>query len=204
MTLFRRDDMQDLFPPEVSEMLRPMNPGGPRLPTWQSGGGSWLSEIQGLDVNNYLPLDILTKVDRMSMAHSIEARVPLLDHRAGGVCGDDSAGNESAWGDHEIHTEARNGGGSPRPDREPAEAGFRGSPELLVPRQARLVRPRVAAGTKRRPRGLFNARYIENLIAQHERGRNLDLQLWTLISFELWARAFLDRGARGEACCKAA
>src|SRR5205823_3471108 len=41
----------------------------------------WLSALQYADLNTYLPLDILTKVDRMSMAHSIEARVPLLDHK---------------------------------------------------------------------------------------------------------------------------
>ena len=46
-----------------------------------------------------------------------------------------------------------------------------------------------------RERGIFNAAYIENLIALHERGRPLDFPLWTLLSLELWCRRCLDRPA---------
>ena len=46
-----------------------------------------------------------------------------------------------------------------------------------------------------RSRGIFRPSAIESLIGLHKGGRNLDLHLWTLISFELWCRRFLD-GAR--------
>jgi asparagine synthase (glutamine-hydrolysing) len=46
-----------------------------------------------------------------------------------------------------------------------------------------------------RRRGIFNAAYIEELVRRHDRGRNLDFHLWTLISFELWCRTFLDNSS---------
>ena len=39
-----------------------------------------VSRLQYMDTLQYLPADILVKVDRMSMAHSVEVRSPLLDH----------------------------------------------------------------------------------------------------------------------------
>ena len=46
--------------------------------------------------------------------------------------------------------------------------------------------------TRCRERGFFDTGYIERLLALNERGRNLDLQLWTVMSFELWCQRFLD------------
>src|SRR5207253_6415262 len=43
-----------------------------------------------------------------------------------------------------------------------------------------------------RQRGILNMQYIEQMIRLHEGGRDIDLQLWTLVSLELWCRRVLD------------
>jgi asparagine synthase (glutamine-hydrolysing) len=44
-------------------------------------GSDPLSRIQYVETKTYLPGDLLTKVDRASMAHSLELRVPFLEHQ---------------------------------------------------------------------------------------------------------------------------
>jgi asparagine synthase (glutamine-hydrolysing) len=43
-----------------------------------------------------------------------------------------------------------------------------------------------------RQRGIFNVGYIERLLKMNAQGRDLDLQLWTVLSLEMWCRRFLD------------
>lgn len=194
-TLFRREDMKKLFRPDVFRLLAPHEPWRSKAAYMNSGNRNWLSNLQGLDIRNYLPLDILTKVDRMSMAHSIETRVPLLDHKLVEFAATIPPEMNLRDGTTKYILKAAMRGILPdriieRPKRGfavPLSYWFRGK---LGPYVRDLV-----LGESSRRRGVFNSRYVEDLVARNDKGQNLDLQLWALISFELWSREFLDRDA---------
>src|SRR6185369_6842174 len=80
-TMFHADEIRQLFRREALAQIARHDPWAVSRAEWREPGGDWLAAAQYDDINRYLPLDILTKVDRMTMAHSIEARPPLLDHK---------------------------------------------------------------------------------------------------------------------------
>ncbi len=196
-TLFRRDEQARLFLPAACEMLLGSAPWREAAECLARANGGWLSALQYLDLRSYLPLDILTKVDRMSMAHSIEARVPLLDHTlvefAATIPPELRLRRERTK--HILKQAVRGILPDAIIDRPkhgfaiPLERWFRG--ELTG-----FVRDLLLSGRSRQ-RGIFNPVYIERLLARHNRGRPLDLQLWTLVSFEQWCRTFLDGKPNG-------
>jgi asparagine synthase (glutamine-hydrolysing) len=191
-TLFHRDDLERLFPPEVLVRMGPGDPVGAEMGYLEHAGGHWLSAARYLDIKSSLPLDILTKVDRMSMAHSLEAREPLLDHRlvefAAAIPPDMLLrGGTTKW----IFKEAMRG---ILPDDiiDRRKQGF-GIPlgRWFRGKLGGFVRDLLL--TKRsRERGFFEPGAVAALLRSHDAGRPLDLQVWTVLSFELWCRAFID------------
>jgi asparagine synthase (glutamine-hydrolysing) len=144
-----------------------------------------LSLVQYLDLKTYLPGDILTKVDRASMAHSLEVRVPILDHTftewASGLSPDwKLKGREGKY----IFKEAM------RPYL-PDDVLFREKMGFAVPLASWFrgpLRERIrglmeAPGL--RETGLFDNRRIDTLVSQHQSGLNdHSAIIWSLVMFE--------------------
>jgi asparagine synthase (glutamine-hydrolysing) len=192
VTLFPPDEQQRLFRPEAFDQLSSHDPW--RLVAAQlAPNGHWLSTLQRFDLKTYLPLDILTKVDRMSMAHSVEARVPLLDHKLVEFAATIPPDLQLRGGTTKyIFKRAMQGIVPDEVIRRPKH-GF-GIPlgRWFRGQLAGFARDLLLSETSRR-RGILDTGYVEQLLERHQRGQELDLPLWTLISFELWCRAFLDR-----------
>jgi len=158
--------------------------------------GEPLDRLLYIDSKTYLPGDILAKVDRTSMAVSLEARAPLLDHKLIEFVGQMPAklklsGLESkhllkkAVADlvpHEILNRPKQGFGVPIQDWINRQLRSRIRESLTEPRSQQ--------------RGYVEPGYINVLLNEHERGRRDHSDgLWALFMLELWHRQFIDQPA---------
>jgi asparagine synthase (glutamine-hydrolysing) len=154
------------------------------------------SRLMRFDFETYLPEDVLTKVDRMSMAHSIESRVPLLDNDV-----IDFAASlptrfkiDGSTRKHVLKEVLRPMLPPSIVDRRkqgfgiPLGAWFQGG--------LTSVFSDVLSSPRARQRGYFDGRFVDRLIREQLAGtRDHSLRLWQLLVFELWHREYLDSPA---------
>jgi asparagine synthase (glutamine-hydrolysing) len=174
------------------EVVQATDPYREQLRCFEQAPGSTLERMSHADLQTYL-VELLMKQDQMSMAASIESRVPFLDHELV---------------EHVVRT--------------PVEFKIRGlttkavlrealrdriPPEILRRRKlgfpvpfGRWARERFAPvirntilGPRALARGIFARQPLERLVAEHEAGvANHADRLWLLVNLEIWQRIFLD------------
>lgn len=161
----------------------------------RAGQASWLAQLQYQDVKMYLPADVLTKVDRMSMAHSLEAREPLLDHvLVEYVAGlPDDLKYRNGVSKYLLRRVA--GPQLPAAIIERKKQGF-GVPLEYWFRKNQLrghVRD-VLFDSRTQARGIVDPAESARMIQRYERGETeLANVVWLLIVMETWCRLYLDR-----------
>jgi asparagine synthase (glutamine-hydrolysing) len=200
-TVFPDYLLEAVVAPDVLEAARAL-PEHEAVRSLRESHGPLLARLQRWDELHYLPDDILVKVDRASMAHSLEARCPILDHKvvelAASQPSERHGGSTTTkrlfrevirpWVPAEVLTRPKRGFGVPL---------RRWFSEGLTPWAREIL-----LDARSRQRGWTDTRQVTALMEQHEQGsRDHAKRIWALVSLELWARRHLDGVAtRGRIC----
>ena len=190
--VFSRTMQQELLTPETKERVGVIDPYA-RISQYLGSNGEAASLNRWLyaDIKTYLH-ELLMKQDQMSMAASLESRVPFLDHKLVEF----SARLPERMKLRGLTTKyilrqsmkdvlpqeilARSKMGFPVP----VGAWFRGPFKAIVDEY--VLSERAAQ------RGLFDRDFVRRIVARHAAGENHTERLWALVNFELWQRLFFD------------
>lgn len=156
-------------------------------------GADYLKRMIALEFRNRLPELLLMRVDKVSMATSIEARVPFLDHRM-------------VEYSMTIPTKYKIKGGEPKYILKKAVEGI--IPDNIIYRKkqgfaapvSEWLRKEWSAfaedavlGSGLMKTGMFNREYIKTTFDHHRRGiRDEGMQLWALLNLTLWYDSWIE------------
>ena len=158
----------------------------------ESRARSDVGRLMDVDVQTYLPGDLLAKVDITTMACSLEARSPFLDHHlmewAASLPGRLKVRSWTTkfllkqamlpWLPADLVTRRKQGFGVPIAS--------------WLRTELRDLAWDVLTDQTARSRGLFRPEAVSALLSEHEQGGDHSTRIWALIQFELWHRNFID------------
>ena len=145
------------------------------------------------DVNLYLPDDLLVKVDIASMAHSLEARSPLLDHPLMEFVASIPRHQKVRFGVKKYLFKKAMAGILPREIIHREKQGFGVPIDRWFRTDLRGLAYEVLLSRQATGRGYFRLGVVRRLIDEHVTGqRNWHHHLWNLLMLELWHQMFID------------
>jgi len=197
--VFPRAMQQELLTPETKERVGANDPyAGLREVLKETDATSFLDRLLYADIKTYLH-ELLMKQDQMSMATSVESRVPFLDHKlVEFTSGLPQRLKLRGWTTKRVLRESMKGllpeAILSRPKMGfpvPIGTWFRGAYSSVV--------DEYVLSDRALNRGIFSPDFVRSLVMRHQAGgENHSERLWALINFEIWQRQFFDgEQARG-------
>lgn len=160
-----------------------------------------LSGLLDMNQRTYLPDDLNIKTDRMSMAASLEARSPFLDHNLAEYAAEIPSHFKLNGSNTKYILKEAARGLLPDSIIDRKKHGFGAPLGAWLRDDISLVRE-ILLDKQATERGLFKQAAVEQLINEHESGqRDNNRQLWTLLTLESWHQQFIDNFSAESATC---
>lgn len=191
--VFSRSRQQQLLTPEAKDRAGVLDPyRTARACFAQSDARTTLNRLLYTDTKTYLH-ELLMKQDQMSMAASLESRVPFLDHNLVEF----TAALPERMKLHGLTTKyilrQSMKGVLPAPILTRRKMGFPVPVGAWFRGAYRGVINEYVLGARARDRGIFDPMYVRALASEHQSGaQDHSQRLWSLVNFEIWMRQFMD------------
>jgi asparagine synthase (glutamine-hydrolysing) len=191
-SVFSRSMQRSLFTGDALERIGESDPYSSAVNCIkESDARELLDQLLAADTKTYLH-ELLMKQDQMSMAASIESRVPFLDHKLVEFAARMPVKMKlrGLTTKYVLRQAMR--------DRLPKEILTRKKMGFPVPIGAWFrgrfshVVDEYVLGPRAQRRGIFDPEFVRQLVARHAAGENHAERLWALVNFEIWQRRFID------------
>jgi asparagine synthase (glutamine-hydrolysing) len=163
------------------------------LDQWFDQAPSFVAGAAWADIHTYLPDDLLVKVDIASMAHSLEARSPLLDHVLMEWAAGIPASQKMANGETKAILKSALEPYLPHEVLYRPKMGFGVPVDRWLRKELKAFAHDILLGPRARQRGLMKPEYVQMLLDEHcGEVRLHHTRLWALLMLELWFQMWID------------
>ncbi len=193
-----RTAREELYADAFREAIADSDPMLPFITVFeQSNAVDWTDATLDADVSLYLADDLLVKMDRATMAHSLEARSPFLDHVLMEFVASLPATMKLSGSRKKIILKEALRETLPDIILDRPKMGFGAPISNWFQNELREMANDLLLSRCAVQRGYFRRATIETLLAEHCKGvEDHSTILWDLLVLELWHRAFIDLEAR--------
>jgi asparagine synthase (glutamine-hydrolysing) len=194
-------DRNLLYTEDYRELVQGSAPADVVAGPWRaSGAGSVVDVMLDVDVQTYLPDDLLVKMDIATMASSLEARSPLLDHELMEFAASLPPSCKVRGRETKVALRAALRGWVPDEVLDAPKRGFRLPLGDWFRGELQRYARDVLLDRRALERGYFREEYVRWLLDHHTGGAEDHSQgIWSLLMFELWHQEFVDVAPTGTA-----
>ena len=158
-----------------------------------SDATDFINQLADVDVNMYLPDDLLVKVDIASMAYGLEARSPFLDHQVMEFCATLPSSMKLRRQNKKFILKQAMKTLLPNEILNRPKMGFGVPLDKWFRHDLREMAYDLLLSTRALHRGYFHKSVVETLLNEHVAGvKNWHYRLWNLLMLELWHRTYID------------